>query len=256
MMILYAGVLAATFMMLVGGIIFVALNRRYPKSVSILLGISAGFLLGIIFFGVIPESAEILEDVYAGAHWLAASISMVAGALFIILFEKMIPVQHHHDLDSHEAEHHTHKNMIWILLTAFGFHSLFELLSILVTGNADPVLAWSMVVVIGLHNIPIGFVILPQLESFGCSVRKSFLLLFALAVAETLLAVLCYLLLLSFITEALQGILLGMTGGIMLYLVFDELLPKIYQEEEQHHVNYAIILGAVLMFLFIHLMGH
>ena len=74
--------------------------------------------------------------------------------------------------------------------------------------------------------------------------------------AEALLAIVCYLILMPFITTAFQGVLLAMTGGIMLYLVFDELLPKIYQDEEQHHVNYMIILGVLLMYVFLQLAGH
>ncbi len=253
---LYFGILAASMMMLLGGSLFVGLNRRYPKSISILLGISAGFLLGIIFFGVMPEAAEILETTFNDSHWLFVTASLAGGAVFIILFEKLLPVQHHHDLQPHEAVTHSRKELIWIVLLAFGFHSLFELLSILVTGTAEPVLAWSMVLVIGLHNLPIGFVIISQLEAFGCPTKRCFAYMALLAAGEVILAVVCYLLLLPFITEALQGILLGMTGGIMLYLVFDELLPKIYQEEEQHHVNYAVMAGAVLMFLFLHLAGH
>ncbi|MEF9918015.1 MAG: hypothetical protein RR790_01960, partial [Eubacterium sp.] len=59
-----------------------------------------------------------------------------------------------------------------------------------------------------------------------------------------------------FITEAFQGILLGMTAGIMIYLVFDELLPKIYHDEEQHHVNYAIVIGILMMLILLNLTGH
>ena len=113
-----------------------------------------------------------------------------------------------------------------------------------------------MIIVIGLHNIPIGFVIIAQLETLECSQKKCLLLIGGLAVAEVLLAIVCYLILMPFITTAFQGVLLAMTGGIMLYLVFDELLPKIYQDEEQHHVNYKIILGVLLMYVFLQLAGH
>lgn len=38
---IYFGVLAAAAMMLVGGYIFVTLNKKYPKSIGLLLGLSA-----------------------------------------------------------------------------------------------------------------------------------------------------------------------------------------------------------------------
>ena len=71
---IYFGVLAAAAMMLVGGYIFVTLNKKYPKSIGLLLGLSGGFLLGIIFFGIIPEAHEILElsliHIYTEIHCL------------------------------------------------------------------------------------------------------------------------------------------------------------------------------------------
>lgn len=37
----------------------------------------------------------------------------------------------------------------------------------------------------------------------------------------------------------------------MIYLLFDELLPQIYKDVDQHETaNYAIIIGAILMFAF------
>ena len=42
---IYFGVLVAAAMMLVGGYIFVTLNKKYPKSIGLLLGLSGGFLL-------------------------------------------------------------------------------------------------------------------------------------------------------------------------------------------------------------------
>ena len=229
---IYFGVLVAAAMMLVGGYIFVTLNKKYPKSIGLLLGLSGGFLLGIIFFGIIPEAHEILEEAFDAPLWVMAA-ALTGGALFIILFEKMIPVQHHHDLVPGEREHHGHHQLVYIILVA-----------------------WFMIIVIGLHNIPIGFVIIAQLETLECSQKKCLLLIGGLAVAEALLAIVCYLILMPFITTAFQGVLLAMTGGIMLYLVFDELLPKIYQDEEQHHVNYMIILGVLLMYVFLQLAGH
>jgi len=41
----------------------------------------------------------------------------------------------------------------------------------------------------------------------------------------------------------------------MIYLLFDELLPQIYKDVDQHETNYAIIIGAILMFAFLNVVG-
>ena len=52
---IYFGVLAAAAMMLVGGYIFVTLNKKYPKSIGLLLGLSGGFYWALSFSALSPR---------------------------------------------------------------------------------------------------------------------------------------------------------------------------------------------------------
>ncbi len=253
---LYFGIFAATLMMLIGSWIFMALNKRFPKGIDLLLAASAGLLLGMIFFGIFPEAWEMFEASFDEHHVPAFIAAVAFGVLLIVGFEKLIPVHHHHEIDESMIHSHDHKRMTLVVLMAFGFHSVFELLSILVTGAAEPMLAWGLVLVIGLHNIPIGFVISAQMELYGISRKQSVGMLTGLAVFETLLTVMIFMLLRPWVTLQLQSILLAMTSGVMLYLVFDELLPKVYREEDQHSVNYTVIFGILVMLAFLKIAGH
>ncbi|MDO4287905.1 MAG: ZIP family metal transporter [Eubacterium sp.] len=255
---LYLGIFAATLMMVAGGWIFIALNRKFPKAVDILLAASAGLLLGMVFFGILPEAWELFSEAFGAHSTLGFTAAVALGVVFIVVFEKLIPVHHHEEVDE-AAVHHHHRDrrqMTAVILLAFGFHSLFELLSILVTGGAEPALAWGLALVIGLHNIPIGFVISAQMELFEVKGGRCLGLLAGLAAAETALAALVFAALTPWVTPQVQGILLSMTAGIMVYLVFDELLPKVYREEDQHAVNYTVILGILAMLAFIKITGH
>ena len=255
---LYLGILAATLMMVAGGWIFIALNRRFPKAVDLLLAASAGLLLGMIFFGILPEAWELFGQAFGEHGALGFTAAVAGGVLVIVLFEKVIPVHHHEEVDEAELHHH-HRDkgrMTAVLLLAFGFHSVFELLSILVAGQAEPMLAWGLALVIGLHNIPIGFVISAQMELFGVKGGRTLWILAGLAVMETAVTGVIFAALTPWVTPQLESILLAMTAGIMIYLVFDELLPKVYREEDQHAVNYTVILAILAMLAFIKLMGH
>lgn len=258
MLPIYYGVIITALLMLVGSIIYIALKKKFPASIDVLLGISAGMLLCIIFMGIIPEGLEFVHEAFDhGVYPFVFGASVCAGAILVIAFEKLLPVEHHHDVEEASLDHaFHHRHLVPVILVSFGLHSLFELLSILVLGSTGSHLVWAMMVVIALHNIPIGFILLAQLEGMGISQKKSFRYLILLAIGEALVAIICYLLLASFITDALQGVLLAMTSGIMLYLVFDELLPEIYAKENQHRVNYAVIAGVLVMLLFIATAGH
>lgn len=240
-------------MTLFGTFLFRFLNLRYPKSVGLLQGLSAGMLLAVVFFGIIPEGTKILEGAFNSSYILIFVISMTIGALLLPSFEKVLPVQHHHEFE--DSHHHKPKSVAYIVLGAFGIHSMFELLAILVTGSSDPILGWSLILIIGLHNIPIGFIINSQLKALGVSFKRVILMVFSLIVLQCLIAIMLYLLLLPFITDGLTGILLGITSGVMLYLTFDELLPQIYKDAKQHAVNACVIAGILGMYLLIALGG-
>lgn len=251
----YFGIFIASLMTLLGAMLFGLLNQRFPKSVDFLQGLSAGMLLSVVFFGIIPESTETLKTTFSGIYIGVFLLSLGAGALLLPGFEKILPVQHHHEFEEKHLEQSS-KSLAFVLLGAFGIHSVFELVAILVTGGSNPILGWALILIIGIHNIPIGFIIYAQLESFGYTVKNILLMLLGLIITECVIAWLIYLILLPFIGGELIGILLGITAGVMLYLNFDELLPQIYKAENQHSVNACIIIGIMTMYFVISLGGH
>lgn len=248
-------IVAASLMTLVGGMIFITINEKHPSTIALLTALSAGFLLSIIFVGIIPEASEMMEASLPSHQGWLLPLSVAGGAFLIVFFEKLLPVQHHHDLSPQEAVCHTRDRLFYITLIAFGLHSLFELISVLIAGASDMTVGILLALVIAIHNIPIGFIIVAQLDALGIAPRKTKKGMVALVVGQSALAILCYWLLSFIITEAIQGILLAVTAGVMLYLLFDELLPGIYREEDQHHINYAILAGALVMLLFLNLVG-
>lgn len=251
---LYSGIFFASFMNLVGVWLYEWLKHRFPKWVDLLQGLSAGMLLALIFFGLIPEAAEMFVNDFPQCQILVMAVAMAAGALLLPGFEKMVPVKHHHDVVDHH--HHKSQSITYIILGAFGIHSLFELLAILVVGSSNPLLGWSLIPIIAIHNIPIGFIINAQLKALGLPVKRVSLMVFGLIIAQCLMAVIIYVVMLPFVTEGLTGILMGMTAGMMLYLTFDELLPQIYRDENQHAVNASIIAGLLGMYLMLAASGH
>lgn len=241
-------------MTLLGVGLYEFLNHRFPKWIDLLQGLSAGMLLAVIFFGIIPEATEMLQNGLSQCQFLIIVVAMAAGALLLPGFEKILPVKHHHEFE--DSHHHKPQSVTYIVLGAFGIHSLFELLAILVAGSSDPVLGWTLVLIIAVHNIPIGFIINTQLKAFGLSAKQVSFMVFGLIMVQCLLAMLIYAVMLPFVTQSLTGILLGMTAGMMLYLTFDELLPQIYKDENQHVVNACIIAGLLGMYFILAVGGH
>ncbi|MGL4606728.1 MAG: ZIP family metal transporter [Eubacteriaceae bacterium] len=246
MLSFYFGILICSLMMLVGGGLHWVIKRRKKRNVDLLQGFSAGMLLAIIFVGIIPEALHELQGVFSQNYHFFLVGSMGLGALILPGFEKILPVQHHHDFINDRDEQKSKRDLL-VLLAAFGIHSTFELFAILVTGESNPLFGWSLVVVIGLHNIPIGFIIFSQLEKFEYETKKTFMFVAILGIVQWVFSLLLYFLFLPYLGGRLTGVLLGITSGILLYLTFDELLPQIYKENKQHSVNASIIVGILAM---------
>lgn len=255
MAFIFLALLGAALMLVLGGTIYIRLNHHYPAGIQILTGLSGGFLLSLIFFGIIPEAGEMLKEAIPSQASWALPLAVAAGSLIIIIFEKIVPVEHHHDVEARGVVQHTPSSLFYVVLVAFGIHSLFESLSVLIAGHANMQVGLILALVIAIHNIPIGFVIMVQLEHAGATEKHIIKGLWALALGETAAAIVIFLALSAIINTTLQGILLGATGGVMIYLLFDELLPQIYKDVDQHETNYAIIIGAILMFAFLNVVG-
>jgi len=58
MAFIFLALLGAALMLVLGGTIYIRLNHHYPAGIQILTGLSGGFLLSLIFFGIIPEAGE------------------------------------------------------------------------------------------------------------------------------------------------------------------------------------------------------
>lgn len=251
MLLIYIILLLAALMTVAGGWIYVKLNHRYPASIEVFTGLSAGFLISLIFIGIIPEAKELISASFQDRAGWILPLSVIAGTLLIVFFEKIVPVEHHHDIEAKEVVLHSKKDLFYVVLAAFGIHSLFEFLSVLIAGKSASSMGIVLAIVIGIHNIPIGFIIMAQLKAIGAGEKQILHGTFVLALCETGAAILIFLLLSQVMNQGIQGILLGATGGVMLYLLFDELFPQVYNGKHQHRTNFAVIAGVLTMLLFL-----
>ena len=64
-----------------------------------------------------------------------------------------------------------------------------------------------------------------------------------------LVAVLAYLVLMSFLNDVVVGAMLAAVGGIMVFISLDELLPSAQKYGEHHLSIYGLIAGMIVMAL-------
>lgn len=100
---------------------------------------------------------------------------------------------------------------------------------------------------IALHNIPEGIAVSIPLFIKNGSKRNAFKWSFISVISEPVGAMATWLILFPFIKPALLSALLGVVGGIMVYISLDELLPASRKLGKEHHSILGIITGMIIM---------
>ena len=98
-----------------------------------------------------------------------------------------------------------------------------------------------MLLGIGLHNLPFGF----QIAS---SQNKKNILLLVLLILSGFIGGITFL---AFgeLNETFEGIIIALTLGMLLHILFFELLKEVLEEIDKKDTIYGIIIGIILLFL-------
>jgi ZIP family zinc transporter len=132
---------------------------------------------------------------------------------------------------------------------AIAIHNFPEGLATFGAALSDPGIGIAIAIAISLHNTPEGIsVSVPIFYATGDR-KRAFKLSFLSGVAEPVGALFGYLILMSFLTDAVLMGLLAFVAGIMVYISIDELLPLAHRYGKEHVVLVGIVIGMLVMAL-------
>jgi zinc transporter, ZIP family len=234
-------------------------TRTTSKSfLSIALGFSAGVMIYVSFVEIFPKSYDALakDNPENLAMWIT-TIAFFGGIMIILLIDKLIP--------SYENPHEPKlvedigepppkndpKLMRMGLFTALAIaiHNFPEGIATFTAYMSDPFLGVSIAIAIGLHNIPEGIAVSVPIYHATKNRKKSFWLGFSSGLAEPVGAIIGFLILSTFLTDTVFGILFAAVAGIMVFISLDELLPTAKEYESGHNAIYGLVAGMGLMAL-------
>ena len=209
------------------------------------LGLSAGVMLYVSFVELVPEAFLTLGDV-TGLY------AFFAGIITIGLIDLLVP----------EAENpHAFKGLTlkkgkqdkallrvgMLTALAVGIHNFPEGLATFGTSLSDVRLGFLIAFAIAIHNIPEGISVSMPIYFATGNKRKAFFYSFMSGVAEPIAAVIGFLILLPFLSDAVLAFLLAFVAGIMVYISVDELLPVAHKYSAGHCAILGIIFGMFIM---------
>ena len=233
------GVGGATIVGALIGFVFKKISHRFS---DIVLSFAAGVMLAASVLGLVLPSLE-----YGGKYGLIITVvGIFVGAACLNVVDKIVPHLHKMIGPDEETHHNANLNKVLLFVTAIAIHNLPEGIAAGVGfGTENTYQALFIAGGIALQNIPEGMVIIGPMLAAGVSPKKTFVCALMTGLVEVLGTLIGYFAV--SIASAILPFALAFAGGIMLYVISDEIIPETHSHGHQRGATYALLVGFCLM---------
>ena len=236
------------------GSLFVFIFKNKPISNTlnrIFVGFAAGVMLSASFFSLIKPALE--SGVTYMPIWLIVAFSIILGAGFLWLIDKLVP---HFHVGENKDEGLPSRGLSKTskMFIAVTIHNVPEGLSVGIAFGvalANPenhallVGALLLSVGMGLQNMPEGAAVALPIKGETGSTFKAFLFGTFSGIVEPIAAVIG--LFLAMQIQAIMPWALAFAAGCMIYVVGEEMIPEMKGEGHDHFGVWSFIIGFVVM---------
>lgn len=217
-------------------------SSKKEKIIGKSLSFSAGIIMSISLFSLIPESYQ----------YLAEQNNFKKGCLVLLYILLGIIIS---TLIKQRTEKESKKDALYRVglmnTIALMLHNIPEGIITYLTTKANQQVGLSLTIAIAIHNIPEGIAIaVPIYYSTKSHIKSIFMTLLA-GFSELLGAVLTHVLLRKIITKSFLGYILSITAGIMIEITVKELIPSAKKYESKKNILVLFLTGVIMMILLI-----
>ena len=203
------------------GTIFLFFNyRKINKVICSFLAVAAGAMIMVSIYDLIPSAFKYLSESYfVILTILFILIFVVVGVVGSIIVDKIIPSGNGHS-DNSLLFRTGIFSMIILML-----HNIPEGIATFVTSLSNFSFGISLAIAISMHNIPEGICIaIPIYYATGSKI-KAISYTFIAGISELIGAFIAYKFFADYMTSFLFSMLFSIIAGMMLYIVFKEIIP-------------------------------
>jgi len=227
---------------LLGGTFALHLKDR----LHLILGFSAGAVIGVAFFDLMPEAIELITKTHTPAF--ATSIIALGFALYLAL-DRLFVLHRHHEDESHE---HAHAERGAWGASTLSFHSFLDGLGIGLAFKVSPAIGLVVAAAVLAHDFSDGINTVNMiLKNKGERARAfRWLLVDAIAPVVGVLVTLFF-----SVSESSLGILIALFSGFFLYIGASDLLPESHHEHPKRWTTISTIIGMIVIYTAIQFAG-
>jgi len=223
-----------------------ALAIRSRDRLHLVLGLSAGLLLGLVAFDLIPEVFELNTNTLGDVP--VVSLALVAGFLLLHFSEQLFGS--HEPAESDYGHEHKHSANIAGTLgaLAMGGHVFLDGVAIGLAFKVDNALGFAVFIAILSHAFSDGLNTVSLLIKTGNWTKRAIALLGVDAVMRIGGATLA-----SYVTvsESSLAIYLAMFSGFIIYLSTSHILPEAHARHDSKLTMAATVVGVLAMWLIV-----
>lgn len=240
-MILFIGA-ATVISTFLGGLFAI----RFKDKLHLILGFSAGAVIGVAFFDLLPESIDLTTRLY---DIKLAMVFIAIGFTAFMVLDRFFSL-HPHEQENHceNASHHRGK----LDAVALCFHSFLDGLAIGLAFKVTPAVGWTVAAAVLAHDFSDGINTVNMILKDKGSRNQAIGWLIADAIAPALgiTATLFFT-----VPAATLGIILAVFAGLFLYIGASDLIPESYHHHPSFWTTIMTILGIIVLYAAIHLAG-
>lgn len=220
---------------------------RHKGRLRHILGFTAGIILGVLAFDILPEMFEIVHEFAIDPKW--PMIALVAGFLLFHIVEKTVLMHHEHET---QYGRHRHPQVGVLSSLALGGHSLLDGVGIGLAFQVNTGVGVAISLALVAHKFADGLNAASLMLVHKNNVRRTMRLVLLNAVLPIVGALST---LLFTLPEQALPIYLGFFAGFLLYIGASDILPQAHDEKSDRLTIFLTIAGVAFMFVTLQLVS-
>jgi len=220
---------------------------RFKDKLHLILGFSAGAVIGVAFFDLLPEALNLGRGIY-GVN-IITSISAFGFVVYMILDRFVF----FHSHDTHDESEKNDFNKRGILgAGSLSIHSFLDGLAIGLAFKVSPAIGVIVATAVLVHDFSDGINTVNMILKNSGTRKQAFKWLSVDAIAPVLGVIST---LFFSVSESTLGIILAIFTGFFLYIGASDLLPESHHDHPTMWTTVATVLGVFVLYGAIKLAG-
>jgi len=210
---------------------------RFKDKLHLILGFSAGAVIGVAFFDLLPESLELGKQIYS----LSFITSIVAlGFLVFMMLDRLLSFHDH----SEDCDNKRHNGRLGA--GSLSLHSLLDGVAIGLSFNVSQSVGIIVAIAVLAHDFSDGINTVGMILKSKGSRKETFVWLGIDSIAPVIGIISTYFFTLS---QTSLGLLLALFCGFFLYIGASDLLPESHHGHPARWTSLTTFMGALCIYI-------